>query len=246
VTASFKSPLRHDESHLRHAHRVCRIHRFSSRVMSGSTLWVAIWLCNRHPRARHDRGRVWAGHRPVAQQRVSRCKRLANTSGPMGDAGRRHECPDAPDRRRGVPSGEWGPGNAGARWVEAVNSPCRTHRGSGSFAGGALSSFPRRMRCRPTPWPRSACNPDAGRRAVRQMPFGAQPHGRDRPRSGADSVPTLGPDRRWQDIGQFERLLGRTPQRLRVGKTSTHAAQRLWRDIDGSGDLAQRRVRMLP
>ena len=58
-------------------------------------------------------------------------------------------------------------------------------------------------------------------------------------------MPTLGPGRRWQDIGQFEQLLGRTPQRLRVGKTSTHAAQRLRRDIDGPGDLAQRRVRML-
>ena len=92
------------------------------------------------------------------------CKRLANTSGPMGDAGRRHECPDAPNRRRGVPSRSVGaPGNAVARWVEAVNSPCRTHRGSGSFAGGALSSFPRRMaRCRPTPWLRSFCNPDTG------------------------------------------------------------------------------------
>ena len=65
------------------------------------------------------------------------------------------------------------------------------------------------------------------------------------PRSEGEIVPMLGPGRRWQDIGQFERLLGRTPQRLRVGKTRTHAAQRLRRDIDGSGDLAQRRVRML-
>jgi hypothetical protein len=57
---------------------------FLGHVLSGSSLWVAIRVRDRHPHARHDRGRVWAGHRPVARQRVSPCKRLANTSGPMG------------------------------------------------------------------------------------------------------------------------------------------------------------------
>jgi hypothetical protein len=102
VTAAFKSPLRHRLSHLRHAHSVCRIPSFSSRVMSGSTLWVAIRVCNRHPHARHDRGRVWAGHRPVAQQRVSRCKRLANTSGPMGTPVLAASASTHATRRRGV------------------------------------------------------------------------------------------------------------------------------------------------
>jgi hypothetical protein len=49
-----------------------------------------------------------------------------------------------------------------AAMAEAVNSPCRPP-GSGSSAGGALSSFPRRVaRCRPSPWLTPFSNPDAG------------------------------------------------------------------------------------
>jgi hypothetical protein len=39
------------------------------------------------PHTRHGRGRVCAGHRPVAERRVSFCKRLANTSRPSCDVG---------------------------------------------------------------------------------------------------------------------------------------------------------------
>jgi hypothetical protein len=53
-------------------------------VVSESSLRVARRVCDRHAHARHDRGCVWAGHGPVAQQRVSPCKRVANTSGPVG------------------------------------------------------------------------------------------------------------------------------------------------------------------
>ena len=45
----FKSPLRHDLSHARHAHGVCRVSWFSSHVMSGNTLGVARRGCDRPP-----------------------------------------------------------------------------------------------------------------------------------------------------------------------------------------------------
>jgi hypothetical protein len=105
----FKSPLRHNLSHLRHSHGVCRVSWFPGHLTSGIAFYVTEWACDRHPHARHDRGRVCAGHRPVAQQRVSPCKRLANTPG-------RWEMPVVatsalmhPGRHRGVPSAPWGP-----------------------------------------------------------------------------------------------------------------------------------------
>jgi len=99
---------------------VCRIRHFLGHVMSGSTLWVARGVCDCYPHARHDRGRVWAGHRPVAQQRVSPCKRVANTSGPMVDAGPRRERL----RRRGavVVSTQGGEMQA-SPWLRSLDNP---------------------------------------------------------------------------------------------------------------------------
>jgi hypothetical protein len=83
----FKSPLRHQLSHLRHAHSVCRIRRFLGHVLSETTLWVARRVCGRHPPPDTTEG-VFGLVIGLWQQRVSPCKRLANTSEPMGDAGR--------------------------------------------------------------------------------------------------------------------------------------------------------------
>jgi hypothetical protein len=107
-------------------------------IHSGNTLLVARRVCDRHPTPNTTEDVFVLVTGLWRSNEVSPCKRLANTSGPMGDAGRRHERPDAPDRHRDVPF-------------------------AGSFAGGALSSFPRSMaRCRPTAWLRSFCNRDAG------------------------------------------------------------------------------------
>jgi hypothetical protein len=132
-------PLRHDYS--RHAHRVCRIRRFWATSCPETRSGWREGCVTATPTPRQDRGRVWAGHRPLAQQRVSPCKRVANTSG---------------------------------RWwmpvIAASASPAGCCR---RFHAG---------------W-RDAAEPVAqvgqpGRRTgdVRQMPFGAQPHGHDRPR----------------------------------------------------------------
>jgi hypothetical protein len=156
VGLGFVSPLRHDDSHLRHAHRVCRVRRVLGYVMPGSALWVARRVCDRHPHARHTQRPVWAGHRPVAQQRVSPCKRLANTSGPMGDAA--SALTHATDATVCLPQ-RGAPGNGCRPCVEADQFAVSTHRDQ----IGPLSPFPRRMaRCRPNPLLRSFCNPEAG------------------------------------------------------------------------------------
>jgi hypothetical protein len=135
-----ESPLRHQLSHLRHAHRVCRVRRFWAMSGSGSTLWVARRVCDRHPHARHDRGRVWAGHKSVAQQRVSPCKRLANTSGPRG-CGSRRERLDACDGRRGVPSPTWGHQQRRRPMSRCDEFALSTHRGSVRLRAGRCRRF---------------------------------------------------------------------------------------------------------
>jgi hypothetical protein len=164
VEGSFKSHLRYHLSHLRHAHRVSRIRGVLANVRPGCTPWVPKWVCYRHPHARHDRRRVWAGHRPVARQRVSPFKRLADASGPLGEC---WSSPLARRRMRRMP-------RCAFRNVGAPRNGCRpvgrsdefaasTHRGISPRPPGTLSSFPRRMTtCGPSAWLRPFCNPDAG------------------------------------------------------------------------------------
>jgi hypothetical protein len=184
VSVMYVSVLRHHDSHLRHAHRVCRIRRLAGHVMSGSAPCVARRVCDRHPHARHDQGRAWAGHRPVARRRVSPCKRFANTSGPMGDAGPRHERPDAPDRHRDVPSAPWGP-----------RQRCRLMGRSGEFAvsdppgirlvrrRGAVVISTQDGEMQADCMAQVVLQPRRRTGDVRQMPSVLSLHGRDRPTS---------------------------------------------------------------
>jgi hypothetical protein len=67
-TPALPPPTRSQSLYKTRGGSVCRIRRSWAHVLSGSTLWVARRVCDRHPNARHDQGRVCAGHRPVAQQ----------------------------------------------------------------------------------------------------------------------------------------------------------------------------------